>query len=98
MSILDSPFIVKLEGTYQDHSKVYFLMEAILGGELFTVLRYNRKFSERTSRFYAGCCVLAFEHMHSKNVIYRDLKPENLLLDDKGFIKITDFGFAKKKK
>merc|ERR1712048_176072 len=97
MLSLHSPFIVKLFGTYQDLTKVYFLMEAVLGGELFTVLRYNRKFSERTSRFYAGCCVLAFEHMHSKNIIYRDLKPENLLLDEKGFIKITDFGFAKKR-
>jgi len=97
MAILDSPFIVKLIATYKDRTRVYFLMEAVLGGELFTVLRYNRKFSERTSRFYAGCCVLAFEHMHQKNVIYRDLKPENLLLDERGFIKITDFGFAKKR-
>jgi len=97
MAILDCPFIVKLIATYKDRTRVYFLMEAVLGGELFTVLRYNRKFSERTSRFYAGCCVLAFEHMHQKNVIYRDLKPENLLLDERGFIKITDFGFAKKR-
>merc|ERR1719266_2403917 len=74
-----------------------FLMEAVLGGELFTVLRFNRKFSERTARFYAGCCVLAFEHMHSLNILYRDLKPENLLLNEKGYIKLTDFGFAKRR-
>jgi len=97
MAILDSPFIVKLFATYKDRTKVYFLMEAVLGGELFTVLRFNSKFSEKTSMFYAGCCVLAFEHMHSKNVIYRDLKPENLLIDERGYIKITDFGFAKKR-
>jgi len=97
MAIMDSPFIVKLFATYKDHTRVYFLMEAVLGGELFTVLRFNRKFSEKTSRFYSGCCILAFEHMHSKNVIYRDLKPENLLIDERGYIKITDFGFAKKR-
>jgi len=96
-AIMDSPFIVKLYATYQDRARVYLLMEAVLGGELFTVLRYNGKFSERTSRFYASCCVQAFEHMHSKNVIYRDLKPENLMLDERGYIKITDFGFAKKR-
>merc|ERR1719317_253712 len=97
MALMDSPFIVKLIATYQDRSNVYFLMEAVLGGELFTVLRYNGKFSERVSRFYASCCVLAFEHMHAKNIIYRDLKPENLLLDDRGYLKFTDFGFAKKR-
>jgi len=96
-AIMDSPFIVKLYATYQDRTCVYLLMEAILGGELFTVLRYNHKFSERTSRFYASCCVEAFDHMHSKDVIYRDLKPENLLIDKRGYIQITDFGFAKKR-
>jgi len=96
-SIMDSPFIVKLYATYQDKARVYLLMEAVLGGELFTVLRFNKKFSERTSRFYASCCVEAFDHIHSKNVLYRDLKPENLMLDDRGYIKITDFGFAKKR-
>merc|ERR1719411_1665910 len=97
MTLLDNDFTVRLEATYQDKTRVYFLMEAVLGGELFTVLRFNRKFSERTAKFYAGCCVLAFEHMQSKNILYRDLKPENLLLTDKGYIKLTDFGFAKKR-
>jgi len=97
LALMDSSFIVKLFATYKDRKSVYFLMEAVLGGELFTVLRYNTKFSERTSRFYAGCCVLALQHMHTQNVIYRDIKPENLLLDARGYIKITDFGFAKKR-
>jgi len=97
MALMDSPFIVKLFATYKDRISVYFLMEAVLGGELFTVLRWNNKFSERTSRFYGTCCIEGFEHMHGKNVIYRDLKPENLLIDSLGYIKITDFGFAKKR-
>jgi len=97
MTMINSKFTVRLEATYQDTKRVYFLMEAVLGGELFTVLRFNRKFSERTAKFYAGCCVAAFEHMHSLNILYRDLKPENLLLTDLGYIKLTDFGFAKKR-
>ena len=66
-----------------------------MGGELFTVLRARTVFDESTARFYTASVVFAFDYMHSKSIIYRDLKPENLLLDDKGYLKITDFGFAK---
>jgi len=66
-----------------------------LGGELFTVLRARTLFDEETARFFAASVVLAFEFMHDKNIIYRDLKPENLLLDHEGYLKVTDFGFAK---
>jgi len=77
---------------------LYFLMEPCLGGELFTILRRRRLFPESTARFYAAHVVLAFEYMHSKQTVYRDLKPENLLLDNKGYLKLTDFGFAKQLK
>ena len=78
LAMIDSNFCCKLFATFQDELNIYFLMEAVLGGELFTVLRWNKRFSERTARFYASCVVLAFEHLHSKNIIYRDLKPENV--------------------
>jgi len=58
-------------------------------------LRAKTYFDEPTARFFSASVVLAFEYMHSKNIIYRDLKPENLLLDQTGYLKITDFGFAK---
>ena len=67
----------------------------MLGGELFTVLRYNEKFDKNATRFYAGCVIMALEHLHSMDIIYRDLKPENLLLNAKGYLQLTDFGFAK---
>jgi len=97
MSVLDSPFCVKLYATYQTDDSVFFLQQCVLGGELFTILRANGKFEEATARFYAACVVLAFEHLHLKDIIYRDLKPENLLLDSNGYLIITDFGFAKKR-
>ena len=72
------------------------LEEYIIGGEVFSHLRRAGRFSNDTTRIYAGEIVLAVEYLHSMDMIYRDLKPENLLLDHQGHIKITDFGFAKK--
>jgi len=95
MLLLHSDFLVNLRGTFKDKLRVYLLLDVCLGGELFTILRKRRYFNEKTSRFYTACVVEAFGYMHSLNVIYRDLKPENLVLDEKGFLKVTDFGFAK---
>merc|ERR1712087_828345 len=97
LAALSSDFCCRLFGTYQDTLNIYFCMEPVLGGELFTVLRWNRRFSEKDARFYCACVVLAFEHLHSKNIIYRDLKPENLLIHSNGYCKLVDFGFAKKR-
>jgi serine/threonine protein kinase len=72
------------------------LLEYVAGGELFSHLRKAGRFSNEWTCFYASEIVLALEYLHSMNIIYRDLKPENLLLDNMGHIKITDFGFAKK--
>ncbi|XP_041775653.1 cGMP-dependent protein kinase, isozyme 1 isoform X2 [Anopheles merus] len=92
----NSPFIVRLYKTYRDKKYLYFLMEACLGGDVWTVLQKSKFFDERTARFITGCVVEAFEYLHSRNMIYRDLKPENLMLDEKGYIKLVDFGFAKR--
>lgn len=95
MGMLKSKFLVNLHNTYKDQWRVYFLLDVCLGGELFTLLRKMRSFDEKTARFFTGCVIEAFDYMHSLNVIYRDLKPENLVLDDTGYLKVTDFGFAK---
>ncbi|KAH7297872.1 hypothetical protein KP509_25G016500 [Ceratopteris richardii] len=93
---IDFPFIVNLLGYCQDDKCVYLVLEYVSGGDFFGHLRTKDKLDEATARFYAAQIVLAFEYLHSLDIIYRDLKPENLLLDEKGDLKIADFGFAKK--
>ncbi|KAH8746764.1 kinase-like domain-containing protein [Diaporthe sp. PMI_573] len=71
------------------------ILEYVPGGELFTYLRRLSHFDEAAARFYAAEIVLVFEYLHEKQggVAYRDLQPENLLLDEEGHIKLVDFGF-----
>ena len=71
-------------------------LEYVPGGEFFTHLRKAGRFNNHTTKFYAAQITLIFEYLHLDKIIYRDLKPENLLLDREGYLKITDFGFAKR--
>ncbi|KAM7415612.1 hypothetical protein PAMA_017912 [Pampus argenteus] len=91
-----SSFVVKLYRTFKDDKYVYMLLEACLGGEIWSLLRDRGSFDEHTAKFCVGCVTEAFDYLHRKGVLYRDLKPENLMLDADGYIKLVDFGFAKK--
>jgi len=95
LNTLDHPFILKLACSYQDDYYIYFVLELLIGGELFTYLRKLRNFPEPTMKFYVAGVILGFEHMHNKKIAYRDLKPENLVLDKQGYCKIVDLGLAK---
>jgi protein kinase A len=89
------PFLITLWGTWQDARNLYMVMDFVEGGELFSLLRKSQRFPNPVAKFYAAEVTLALEYLHSQQIIYRDLKPENLLLDRHGHLKITDFGFAK---
>nr|XP_032833748.1 cAMP-dependent protein kinase catalytic subunit PRKX-like [Petromyzon marinus] len=92
----DHPFIVKLFWTHHDSRFLYVLMEYAPGGELFTYLRNLGRFCDAYGLFYASELVCAIEYLHGISVVYRDLKPENVLLARDGHVKLTDFGFSKK--
>jgi len=96
LAALSHPFIVTLAGTFQDARYLYMVLEYVVGGEFFTHLRNAQRLDNNNAKFYAAQVSLIFEYLHSQDFIYRDLKPENLLLDKMGYIKITDFGFAKR--
>ncbi|XP_011405630.1 PREDICTED: cAMP-dependent protein kinase catalytic subunit alpha-like isoform X1 [Amphimedon queenslandica] len=98
LSSINFPFVVNLEFHFKDNSYLYMLLEFVSGGEMFSHLRRIGRFSESHSRFYASQIVLAFEYLHYLDIVYRDLKPENLLIDQHGYVKVTDFGFAKRVK
>ncbi|KAM5240020.1 RAC-alpha serine/threonine-protein kinase isoform 1-T1 [Hipposideros larvatus] len=90
------PFLTALKYSFQTHDRLCFVMEYANGGELFFHLSRERVFPEDRARFYGAEIVSALDYLHSeKNVVYRDLKLENLMLDKDGHIKITDFGLCK---
>jgi serine/threonine protein kinase len=74
---------------FQDHGYIYMLLEYVIGGELFSYLRKRGRFPTETARFFAAQIVLALEYIHSGDMAYRDLKPENVLLDHEGNIRLT---------
>eukprot|EP00804_Cyclotella_cryptica_P023469 CCRYP_012136-RA/>CCRYP_012136-RA protein AED:0.12 eAED:0.12 QI:0/0.5/0.33/1/0/0/3/104/673 len=96
MRELNHVFIVKCYQVFQDSRYIYFLMNLLPGGELMDLLDSKRKFPEPWTKFYGASVVSAFSCMHDKKIAYRDLKPENLVLDAEGYCHVIDFGLAKR--
>lgn len=90
----NSPWVVQLFYSFQDSAYLYLLMEFLPGGDLMTMLIKYDTFSEDVTRFYMAECVLALEGIHKLGFIHRDIKPDNILIDAKGHIKLSDFGLS----
>nr|XP_039268673.1 beta-adrenergic receptor kinase 2-like [Styela clava]XP_039268674.1 beta-adrenergic receptor kinase 2-like [Styela clava] len=94
LQMLDSPFIVCMTYAFQTPDKLCFVLDLMNGGDMHYHLTQHGMFSEDEVRFYAAEIALGLGHMHSRGIVYRDLKPANLLLDEKGHLKISDLGLA----
>ncbi|KAI6190554.1 Ribosomal protein S6 kinase [Aphelenchoides bicaudatus] len=97
-SILESvksPFICDLQYAFQTGGKLYLVLEYLSGGELFMHLERTGTITEQMAKFYLAEIIIALENLHEHGIIYRDLKPENVMLDASGHVKLTDFGLSK---
>ena len=95
LGYISHPFIIEMKMAFQSKDNLYFVLNYCPGGELFTQINKMGGFSEPRTAFYAAEITLALVYIHKLDIVYRDLKPENVLLDAEGHIKIADFGLSK---
>eukprot|EP01136_Pigoraptor_vietnamica_P009446 Opistho-1_new@45956 len=96
LATVNCPFVVNMIAAFKDTRNLYIVLEYVNGGEMFTHLHTYGRFPSPMARIYAAEVAMGLSYLHNLDIIYRDLKPENLLLDHRGHIRITDFGFAKR--
>ena len=84
--------------SFQDTENLYLVLDLLEGGDLRFHIIQQRYFTETQSKFFIACTILAVEYLHLNGVIHRDIKPENLVLDSRGYVRITDLGIARIKK
>eukprot|EP00479_Gromia_sphaerica_P002603 TRINITY_DN1306_c0_g1_i2.p1 TRINITY_DN1306_c0_g1~~TRINITY_DN1306_c0_g1_i2.p1 ORF type:complete len:151 (+),score=28.55 TRINITY_DN1306_c0_g1_i2:491-943(+) len=94
LAVMESEFVVCLKFAVQDKEYLYLTLDLMMGGDLKFHLNKDEIFDEECSRFYAAEVLLGLEHIHEKDIIYRDMKLENVLLDEKGHARISDLGLA----
>lgn len=95
MNELNHPFILDLKGVSQDKRIVYMYVDFLSCGDLMNVINKFTRLNVDHARFYAAQMVCCLEYIHNKNFVYRDLKPENVLVTNSGYLKLADFGFIK---
>lgn len=89
------PFVLRIKFSFQTPTDIYLVEDYMAGGELFWHLQKEGRFDQARAKFYIAEIILAFEYLHKNGIIYRDLKPEHILLDANGHIAISDFGLSK---
>jgi len=95
LEVVNHPFIVKLFYAFQTTDKLCFVLDFVNGGDIFSLIKQSKRLPESDCMFYSAQLVMALEYLHEMDIIYRDLKPENVLLDKQGYLKLTDFGLSK---
>jgi len=95
LSVCSNSFIVYLLKDFQDEEHYYLLLEACLGGDIWSLLQTRGPLDNHEARFYTACVMEGLDYLHAKGIVHRDIKPENILLDSHGYAKIADFGCAR---
>ena len=95
MSLSNHPFIVKLNYAFQTHERLFLIMDYCPGGDLGELLQKEKKIAEPIVKIYLAEITLALENLHKRDIVFRDLKPDNVVIDYEGHIKLTDFGLSK---
>ena len=95
LSKMNHPFIVNMHFSFQDFNSLYLVMDLITGKDLRFHLARKKRFTCEQSKFFIACTILGLEYLHYNKILHRDIKPDNLVLDKKGYVKITDFGISR---
>ena len=95
MSVIDHPFMVRLHYAFQTSSKLFMVMDYYPGGDLGKLIAKKKSIPETEARKYIAQLILAFEALHKNMIVFRDLKPDNVVLDSEGHCRLTDFGLSK---
>jgi serine/threonine protein kinase len=95
LSTLKHSFLVNMIYAFQDRENLYLVMDIMQGGDLRFHISRQRRFSEEQTRFFVACILVGLEYCHMNGILHRDIKPENLVLDTKGYVRITDLGIAR---
>ena len=95
LSKLHNPFIVNMILTFQDKDNLYLIMDLLLGGDLRYHINKSKLFNEKELKFILACTILGLDYLHQNNILHKDIKPENLVFDSKGYLHITDLGISK---
>ena len=94
LSEIENEMIVNMRAVFQDMSNIYMVLDYMKGGDLAQHLHHVHKFSEEQTKFFVACIMMSLEYLHSNGIVHRDVKPTNLMFDDRHYLRLGDFGIS----